>query len=256
MSVILETRNLSKSFGAVIAADNISVVLEDRRSVGVIGANGAGKTSFVNMVTGYLTPSQGTILFRDRDITGFGPKEATEIGICRSFQIPQLFESATVTDNLMIALGIADTKGMPMWQPLYRRSRTERCSELLQLFQIADYRDHLASALPHGVRKLLDIAMASVHRPQLLMLDEPTSGITASEKFQIMDIIFEALHEQKVTVLFVEHDMEIVRRYASRVLAFYEGRIIADGPPAHTLDQDEVRQYVIGVKPVDAEPAE
>lgn len=255
MSVILETRNLRKAFGAVFAADDINVTLLDQEAVGVIGANGAGKTSFVNMVTGYLTPTSGTILFRGRDITGFGPKQATGLGICRSFQIPQLFESASVSDNLMMAIGIAEASGFPLWQPLYKPDRIVRCRDVLRLYQISDYRAHPASALPHGVRKLLDIAMASVHQPRLLMLDEPTSGIPAAEKFDIMDIIFKALREQEVTVLFVEHDMDIVRRYATRVLAFYEGRVIADGEPAETLAQEDVRRYVIGDELVDADSA-
>jgi branched-chain amino acid transport system ATP-binding protein len=252
MPAILEARNLHKTFGAVTAANNINVAFEEGTVVGVIGANGAGKTTFVNMVTGYLHPTSGGILFRGRDITGFGPKQATEIGICRSFQIPQLFNSATVFENLLIAMGIAEVSGAPWWRHLDTDERAERCDKTLRRYQIAEYRDQTAQTLPQGVRKLLDIAMATVHGPQLLMLDEPTSGISAAEKFSLMDIVIGALAQERVTILFVEHDMDIVERYAARVLAFYDGAIIADGDPATALRDAGVRRYVIGEETVAA----
>jgi len=248
MSAVLRAENLNKTFGAVTAAENINIEIHEGEVIGVIGANGAGKTTFVNMVTGYLTPSSGRIFFFDRDITGFDPKHATEIGICRSFQIPQLFSTGTCFENLMVALGVAEDGKIPFWRPLDVGSREERCEELLKLYQINDYRDQYAQTLPQGVRKLLDIAMATVHSPKLLMLDEPTSGVTAAEKFGLMDIVIGALKNQNVTILFVEHDMEIVGRYASRVLAFYEGRIIADDVPEKALKDDQVRKHVIGME--------
>lgn len=246
MAPILRAENLNKSFGAVTAADNINVSIDDGEVIGVIGANGAGKTTFVNMVTGYLTPTSGRLYFYDRDITGFDPKAATELGICRSFQIPQLFATATTFENLLIAMGVAESGAMPFWQPLNQGDRVARCEEVLRRYQILEYRDQSAQTLPQGVRKLLDIAMASVHDPKFLMLDEPTSGVTAAEKFTIMDIVVTALKEQSVTILFVEHDMEIVERYATRVLAFYDGKIISDAVPAEALRDERVRQYVIG----------
>lgn len=246
MAPILRADSLNKTFGAVTAADNINVSIEAGEVVGVIGANGAGKTTFVNMVTGYLQPTSGRILFRDRDITGFDPRNATRIGICRSFQIPQLFASATTFENLMLAMGLAEGGAVKFWAPLDEPDRMARCDEILRRYQIFDYRDQYAQTLPQGVRKLLDIAMATAHSPKLLMLDEPTSGVTAAEKFSIMDIVITALKDQNVTILFVEHDMEIVERYATRVLAFYDGRIIADDVPDVALQNPEVRQYVIG----------
>ncbi len=246
MAPILRAERLNKSFGAVTAADDINVSIAPGEVVGVIGANGAGKTTFVNMVTGYLTPTSGKLYFQERDITGFDPKRATELGICRSFQIPQLFGTATTYDNLLLAIGVADSGGMPFWGALETPDRAARCGDVLKRYEIFDYRNQLVQTLPQGVRKLLDIAMASIHKPKLLMLDEPTSGVTAAEKFSIMDIVVTALKSQNVTILFVEHDMEIVERYATRVLAFYEGRIIADDVPAVALKDDQVRQYVIG----------
>lgn len=246
MTAILRAESLNKSFGAVTAADNINVSIEEGEVIGVIGANGAGKTTFVNMVTGYLSPTSGKLFFYDRDITGFDPKAATEIGICRSFQIPQLFSTGTLFENLMIAMGIAEEGAMPFWKPLDLDDRIERCEQILASYEILEYRDQFAQTLPQGVRKLLDIAMASVHKPKMLMLDEPTSGVTAAEKFGIMDIVVTALQKQDVTILFVEHDMEIVSRYATRVLAFYDGRIIADAKPEEALADKQVRQFVIG----------
>lgn len=246
MPTVLEARGLNKSFGAVRGASDINVAIEDGAVVGVIGANGAGKTTFVNIVTGYIKPDTGSILFKGRDITHLGPKDTTAAGICRSFQIPQLFRSVSVFDNLLTAMAIAESRGMPMWQPIAQPDRLARCAATLARFQIDGYSDQPAETLPQGVRKLLDIAMATVHSPEVLMLDEPTSGIAAREKFQIMDIVIGALRDQKVTVLFIEHDMEVVARYAGRVLAFYDGRVIADGPPDAVLADPQVRRYVIG----------
>jgi len=248
MAPILRAENLNKTFGAVTAAHDINVAIDEGEIVGVIGANGAGKTTFVNMVTGYLTPSSGKIFFLGRDITGYDPRYATGLGICRSFQIPQLFATATTFENLMLAMGLAEEGPAPFWAPLEKADRVARCEGVLRRYEIFEYRDQYAQTLPQGVRKLLDIAMATAHAPKFLMLDEPTSGVTAAEKFAIMDIVITALKDQNVTILFVEHDMEIVERYATRVLAFYDGRIIADDVPEVALRNPQVRQYVIGEK--------
>ena len=246
MTAILRAESLYKSFGAVNAADNINVSIDEGEVIGVIGANGAGKTTFVNMVTGYLAPTSGKLYFYDRDITGFNPKSATEIGICRSFQIPQLFSTGTTFENLMVAMGVAEEGAMPFWKPLDTEERMARCEEILSRYEILEYRDQIAQTLPQGVRKLLDIAMASVHNPKMLMLDEPTSGVTAVERFSIMETLMNAMRTKGLTALFVEHDMEIVSRYATRVLAFYDGRIIADAKPEDALADEQVRQFVIG----------
>jgi branched-chain amino acid transport system ATP-binding protein len=212
----------------------------------MIGSNGAGKTTFVNMVTGYVKPSAGQILYQGRDITSLIPRAVTRIGITRSFQIPQVFLTASVQDNLLISLGVAERKLLEVWRPLRRADLAQVAFDMLKRYGIDEYSDQTAQLLPQGVRKLLDIAMAVVHGPKVLLLDEPTSGVAIEEKFGIMDTVMNALREQKVTVLFVEHDMEIVQRYATRVLAFYDGTIIADGAPDHVLSDAKVRQYVIG----------
>ena len=246
MSVILEVHDLHKSFGGVVAAANINVVVEEQETIGIIGANGAGKTTFVNMVTGYLPPSSGTIQFLGKNILGRPPRDITRLGISRSFQVAQVFSSETVFDNMLMAYGIAETSGLSMLYPMLNEERTARVDEHLKRYQIYEYRDLAASALPQGVRKLLDIAMATVRRPKVLMLDEPTSGISVEEKFGIMDIIMSALKEENTTVLFIEHDMEIVERYVARVLAFYQGEIICDAPTDEALRDAGVKEFVIG----------
>jgi len=233
MAAVLEVHDLEKSFGGVVAAHNINVVVEEGETVGVIGANGAGKTTFINMV---------------RSILGKSPRAITRLGLCRSFQVPQVFLSESIFDNMLVSFGIAEENGFGLLLPVYTPEREAHVDAHLRRYQISDYRDVIASALPQGVRKLLDIAMATVRRPKLVMLDEPTSGISAEEKFGLMDIIMEALRQEKTTVLFIEHDMEIVERYVTRVLAFSQGEIICDAPTAEAMEHPKVRELVIGEK--------
>jgi branched-chain amino acid transport system ATP-binding protein len=245
MPVVLEARNLSKSFGAVTAAANINASIEADSVVGLIGSNGAGKTTFINMVTGYLQPTSGRVLYQNRDITGMKPRQVTRLGICRSFQIPQLFNSLTVRESLLVGVGIAGRS--PRAGALAKLSdQRALVDQLIERFNLGPYADQSAAMLPEGIRKLLDIAMAVAGRPVVLLLDEPTSGVSSDEKFRLMDMVMGALKAEGVTVLFVEHDMDIVSRYTHRILAFYEGRIIADGDPQTVLQDAEVRRYVIG----------
>jgi branched-chain amino acid transport system ATP-binding protein len=235
MNPILAAAGLRKSFGAVTAASDVTLSFERESVASLIGANGAGKTTFLNLVTGYLKPDRGSIRFDGRELTGHTPREITGLGICRSFQVPQLFQSLSVRENLLVAEGIAAVEHIQ-----------EATEAVLERFGLAQYAGQAAGQLPEGIRKLLDVAMALVARPKLLLLDEPTSGVAAAEKFGIMDLVMGAVRGQGVTVLFVEHDMDIVSRYAARVVAFYDGRVIADGEPARVLGDAEVRRYVIG----------
>ena len=246
MTAILETKNLSIQFGGVVGASDISVTVNKGEVIGVIGANGAGKTTFVNLVTGYLEPSSGTIQYMGNDITTLKPREITELGIRRSFQIPQLFGEMTALENMLTAQSMAPKVTRSFWMPLLRPDTMESAMERLELFGIADSANQQVSMLPQGVRKILDIAMATVGDPQLVMLDEPTSGVSAEEKFEVMDIVMDAFAQQEVTVMFIEHDMELVERYANRVLAFYNGSVIADAETRTTLADPQVREYVVG----------
>ncbi|MBO0754740.1 MAG: ABC transporter ATP-binding protein [Bradyrhizobiaceae bacterium] len=243
---ILEVKGLCKNFGSLVAASDINISVDDHEVVGIIGANGAGKTTFVNLVTGYLKPTRGTISFDGRNITSLPPRAVINAGISRSFQVPQVFGSATIFDNVLIALGIAHDGKFPIWRPLRRAALIAATDQILERFGIAANRDYVANQVSQGVRKLMDIAMATVHRPRLLLLDEPTSGVSVEQKFEIMDVIMGALRNEKITVLFVEHDMDIIARYATRVVAFYDGTIIADGLPQQVIDDPQVRRYIIG----------
>ena len=219
----------------------------------IIGANGAGNTTFINMITGHLRPTKGIIRFEDRDITGLPSREITRLGISRSFQVAQIFPSLTVFENMCAAAAAAsgsDGGLAHMLAPLQAPATLADAGAAIELFRIAPYRHARASTLPQGVRKLLDIAMAVVGSPRVLLLDEPTSGISVEEKFAVMDVVMSALKTRKLTVLFVEHDMDIVARFADRVLAFYDGTVIADGTPAVALADPRVQTFISGTMPV------
>jgi branched-chain amino acid transport system ATP-binding protein len=245
MTPVLATRGLMKSFGAVTAADDVSIDVAAGQRVSLIGSNGAGKTTLVNMVTGYLKPDAGSIALDGRDITRMGPRQITRMGVARSFQIPQLALDMTALDNMLVAAA-CNEGGLSFWKPAHAAARREQAMALLERFALAVHARRRVAELPGGVRKLLDIAMALTGRPRLLLLDEPTSGVSVKEKFPMMDTIVGALEGEAVTVLFVEHDMDIVTRYADRVIAFYSGRVIADDPPGAVLADEQVQRYVTG----------
>jgi branched-chain amino acid transport system ATP-binding protein len=245
-AALLEAQGVGKRFGAVVAAADINIGVRAGERVSLIGSNGAGKTTFVNMITGYLKPDAGHIRFDGRDITALHPRTIVGLGVARSFQIPQLFGELSVLDNMLVASACQGTH-MSYTKAARDAAAVARTEALLQRFALTEHRERRVSELPGGVRKLLDIAMALTVRPKLLLLDEPTSGVSAEEKFPMMDTIMAALGSQRdTTVLFVEHDMDIVERYAERVIAFYSGRIIADDVPAQALATDDVRRYVTG----------
>ena len=246
MTLLLDARGLQKRFGAVVAASDVNIAVQAGERVSLIGSNGAGKTTFVNMVTGYLKPDEGRITLDGQDITPLAPRAITHLGVARSFQIPQLYGALSALDNMLVANACHDRR-LSFWQPARRPEAIARAEQLLQRFGLIDHRDRRVSELPGGVRKLLDIAMALTGHPKLLLLDEPTSGVSAEEKFPMMATIMDALgQEVNTTVLFVEHDMDIVERHASRVIAFYAGRVIADDTPAVALATGDVRRYVTG----------
>ena len=243
--ILLSATGIEKRFGAVVAASSLNITITAGERVSLIGSNGAGKTTFVNMITGYLKPDSGTISLGDRDITRLSPREITRLGVARSFQIPQLYPDLTVLDNMLVATACHDDR-LSFWEVARNVHAVERADALLERFKLGEHRERRVAELPGGVRKLLDIAMALTGQPRLLLLDEPTSGVSAEEKFPMMETIMSALGAEKMTVLFVEHDMDIVERYAGRVVAFYSGRIIADDTPQVALATDDVRRYVTG----------
>jgi branched-chain amino acid transport system ATP-binding protein len=243
---VLSVQGLEKRFDAVVAADALNLDIGTGQKVSLIGANGAGKTTFVNMVTGYLKPDSGSIALEGVDIARRSPRSVARLGISRSFQIPQLFIELTAAENLSVAVSGARSRGLSFHSAAEAQGRREKTIELPERFGLGGLADRPISELAGGVRKLIDIAMALVRRPKLLLLDEPTSGVSAEEKFVTMDRVIHAVAPDAATIVFVEHDMEIVSRYADRVVAFYQGRILADGAPSDVLKDAEVRRYVTG----------
>jgi branched-chain amino acid transport system ATP-binding protein len=246
MTSILETRGLTRTFGAVVAAKDINVHIRQGEIVGVIGSNGAGKTTFINMVTGYLPPSSGDILFDSRSVLGHQPRDITRLGMARSFQVAQLFPQLTVMENALVSLVAAEGPQPSFLRPLDTPQRRARADAIFTEFGVSRYRDALVSTVPQGVRKLVDIAMALVSQPRMLLLDEPTSGVSSEEKFALMDTVMSVVRQYGVTVLFVEHDMEIVARYVTRIMAFYAGEVIADGTPKSVFGNARVQELVVG----------
>jgi branched-chain amino acid transport system ATP-binding protein len=242
---LLKTVGLTLSFGGVTATDGIDFELTEGERLAIVGQNGAGKTTFVNICTGYLRPSSGRVYFDGKDITGMSPREITRMGVARSFQIPQIFTEHSVRDCLLIAAS-AGRRKLGLFKSIDQTVDVASVDQTLKLVQLAG-RSHLqASLLPEGQRKLLDVAMALVLNPRLLIMDEPTSGVSSDEKFGLMETLMEALAQRNVTCIFVEHDFDIVERYASRIAAWISGKIAADGPPKQVLENPEVIRNVIG----------
>jgi branched-chain amino acid transport system ATP-binding protein len=243
---ILQTIDLTRSFDMVKAADAINVTIGHGEVVGIVGANGSGKTTFLNLITGYVKPDRGRILIMGRDSAGLPPRLITKRGIARSFQIPQLYTGLSVQENVLLSLAAASGKGLGFWRPLYQGPWVEESLEILDRFGLKGYTERPVGELPEGGRKLLHIALSFALKPRLLLMDEPTSGVSIEDKFQVMETLVRVLQQSAITTIFVEHDMEVVQRYGRRVLVFDNGRVIADGDPASVLADPEVRKAVLG----------
>lgn len=242
---LLQTKDLQLAFGAVVVADHIDFSLAEGERLAVIGQNGAGKTTFINICTGLIHPHAGSVHFEGHDVTALSPRAIALRGMVRSFQLPQLFTEHTVRDCVRIAAA-GKRGGLGCWTPLEAAVPADAVEHVLEMVGLAARGDELSGSLPEGQRKLLDIAMALVLKPRLLILDEPTSGVSTDEKHGLMKTIMAALDAEKVTAIFVEHDVDIVSQYATRVAAWIAGRIAADGTPQQVLADPEVRKNVIG----------
>jgi branched-chain amino acid transport system ATP-binding protein len=243
---ILQTMALSKSFGMVKAADAITVQVTRGEVVGIVGANGSGKTTFLNLITGYLKPDNGRILIKGRDSTGLPPRQVTRLGLARSFQIPQLYTTLSVLENVLLSLAAQAGKSVGFWRPLYRRQWMSQGMDVLARFSLTAYAHRPVAELPEGGRKILDVALSFALQPQLLLMDEPTSGVSIEDKFHVMDTLVGVLQQSDITTIFVEHDMDVVQRYSQRVLVFDNGEVLADGPPDSVLTNPAVRKIVLG----------
>jgi branched-chain amino acid transport system ATP-binding protein len=247
-AALLQAHGLRLAFGGVKAADGIDLAVHEGEALAIIGPNGAGKTTFINMSTGYLRPNAGRIEFQGHDVTGLSPRKIVGLGIARSFQIPQLFTEHTVIENVAMIVAIHRRKFWHVLRPLLDAEIAAPARDLLDKFGLLDVAQARASELNEGARKLADIAMALALEPKLLLMDEPTSGVASSEKRPIMDTLNAVLRDARVTSVFVEHDMDVVERYADRVAVWSAGRIAALGDPASVLANPDVQRDVIGVE--------
>lgn len=245
-NLALEVEGLNKRFGSVVAAKDISLRFPQGEVVSIIGTNGAGKTTFINMVTGYVKPDSGVVRMFGTEVTHWPPRKIVSAGLGRSFQIPQLFDGLTVWENLMTAAVIGDTSDRNGLRRAVRPELENVCAHFLEKLDLNDYRNSLPHGLAGGTRKLLDIVMALVSRPRLLLLDEPTSGVSEQEKEGLMKSVLQALEGEQMTTILVEHDMEIVKRFSNRVLAFVAGEVAADGLPAEVFANPVVIESVTG----------
>jgi branched-chain amino acid transport system ATP-binding protein len=242
---LLQTHGISLAFGGVVAAESIDFTLTHGERLAVVGQNGAGKTTFINICTGHLKPSAGTVHFDGHDITGHSSRSITRRGVGRSFQLPQIFTEHTVRECLLLAASSLKRRH-GFWVPMEEAVDAREVDETLDLLQLSSRAGDVAGSLPGGQRKLLDVAMALVLRPKLMIMDEPTSGVSSDEKHDLMRVLMRALDERGVTTIFVEHDIDIVRRYATRLCAWIAGRIAADGAPDQVLADPVVVHNVIG----------
>jgi branched-chain amino acid transport system ATP-binding protein len=243
---ILTARNVHVAFGGVRAADDVALDIFPGEFLAIIGPNGSGKTTFLNLCTGYVRPAGGSITLSGREITGMTPRAITQLGIARSFQHPQLFTEQSVLENVLLAVA-ARRQFWSLVRPLDRQAYVEEALSVIELIGLRHQTYSPVVNLPEGMRKLADIALALALKPQLLLLDEPTSGVSSDEKFALMDTLISALRRQAVTAAFVEHDIELVRKYADRVAVWDQGRVFAVGDPDQVLSDARVMQAVVGV---------
>jgi len=246
--VILHASNVTKYYGEFRALDAVSLSVSAGEFVSIIGPNGAGKSTLVNVLTGLARPSSGSVRFKDRDITGIGPVRLAKLGMARSFQLVQIFPDLTVLETLQAAVASRLGHGRRLFASLARdREVQDGAVEVAELFGLGGNRGARARQLPQGDKKLLDVASAFALRPEIILLDEPTSGVSTADKTKIMEILVAAAKRIGLrAIIQVEHDMDIVFGYSSRIIAVHNGKILADGSPAMIRARDDVMAIVVG----------
>lgn len=243
---LIRALDLKIHFGGIKAADGASLNVFNNERLAIIGPNGAGKTTFLNICTGYLKPTEGRVWFDGTEITNKSPRSITQKGVGRTFQVPQLFLEHTALENILISISAREGH-LTSFKSLKNLPEVPEAHALLDMMGLNGVANQLAIALPEGKRKLLDIALALALKPKVLLMDEPTSGVSSQEKFKIMDILILALEQEKITSVFVEHDMEMVSRYADRVVVWNEGKVQFEGVPDEILKHPEVIEQVVGM---------
>ena len=242
---MLEVRNLKKSFSGFVATDDVSLAAEKNRITAVIGPNGAGKSTLFNLITGHLVPDQGEVLLEGRDITGVAPHKICRLGMARSFQRTNIFPKLTVYENIQAAFIAHNGRGLDMWGAANRqfRDKTEAMIESLALGSIATT---IAGTTSHGAQKQVELGIALAGDPRILLLDEPTAGMSAQETHESIALLDRIAKERGLTLLFTEHDMDVVFSISHRIAVLHQGRIIATGTPDEVRQNEEVRRVYLG----------
>jgi branched-chain amino acid transport system ATP-binding protein len=244
---LLECRGLTRRFGALVAVDGFDLTVEPGEIRAVIGPNGAGKSTVFNLITSVLKPSAGKVIFAGEDVTGLPVHQVAQKGIARTFQLCHIFPALTVRENVRMA---AQAREGRRWQFLggggvLSRSATA-ADEAMARMRLTRMADATAVMLSHGDQRLLEIAMAIAQKPRLLMLDEPTQGLSIEETGRAVQILKDMLAAGDLSVLLVEHDMEVVFKLADNITVLHRGRVIADGSPAAVRASPEVRSAYLG----------
>jgi len=248
MTVLLETKSVGKSYGARRALEDVSIAIRPEEVVSVVGPNGAGKTTLVNLLTGLLTPTTGEVLFMGETIAGIGPVRLAERGLVRSFQLIQIFPQLTVAETIAAAVVSRQKKRWRLFASLATdQAIGARVAEVADIFGLAQRLGTPAATLSQGEKKLLDVASAFALDPRIILLDEPTSGVSTAEKHGIMRTLIAAAKRAGVqSILLVEHDMDLVAAYSQRIIALAEGRVLADLPPERFFADPQLIESVIG----------
>ena len=249
---VLEMQNVEKHFGGVHAIDNFSVKIEQGKIHGLIGPNGAGKTTIFNNITGIYAPTAGKIFFMGQDITGFAPYKVAQLGIGRTFQNIRLFSNLSVLENVIIASGMDATYNMP--QAIFHSKKykerekflNEKAMNLLEIVGLQDKAGEKANSLPYGHQRKLEIARAMALNPQLLLLDEPAAGMNAEESLDLVNFVREIRDRFDITVLMIEHHMDVVTNLCDYCTVLNFGKTIAVGTPAEVKANPEVIRAYLG----------
>ncbi len=247
---LLTTQALAKSFGENRAVNGVNFNVKQGEVLALIGSNGAGKTTLVNLVSGLMRPDSGQVIFENNDVTRQSSYDRIKAGIARSFQIVTLFDQLSCVDNVALSIFSREGKTRKL-AALASRDRAvwEEAHDVLRQFDLDRKAAMLAGTISHGERKLLDVAVAYALRPKLLFLDEPTSGVSTREKAPIMDIVSSIVRSGGITVVIIEHDMDIVFRYSERIVVMHQGLILADGTADEIRQNDAVTTTLIGTHP-------
>jgi ABC-type branched-subunit amino acid transport system ATPase component len=242
---ILQTTGLEKRFGGIVATNNVNLSVEKGARHALIGPNGAGKTTFINLLTGVLKPSAGRITLEGRDITDTSPHERVRLGMARTFQINQLFLDLTPLESIGLVVSERLGSGADWWRVVGTKSAvTGEIVEIIERFHLTDVMLDRVAVLPYGKQRLLEIALAFACRPQVLLLDEPAAGVPEAERHELLATI-EALPAD-VTVLLIEHDMDLVFSFADRISVLVNGALFVDGAPEEVAKDPRVKAVYLG----------